>query len=96
MRIRVLGGNGGGFLSDVKVWLVGAKDSAAADFLRRVFPSSSVVREDGSVGYGISPGTGQTPKVVDAVEIESPTLTAIILGVLLLVAGLTIALILKK
>lgn len=96
MRIRVLGGTGGGFLSDVKVFLVGEKGSKAAAVLSSVFPTTAEGRSDGSVAYAIQPGAAATPKLVDAVEIESPTLTALLVGVAVLIVGLVVALIVKK
>lgn len=95
MRIRVLGGEGGGLLSDVQVFLVGNAGSPSANILRTAFPATSKVSESGAVEYAIKPGPGSS-KIVDAVEIESPTLTVLLVGVAVLIVGLVIALFVKK
>jgi len=87
MKIRVLGGDGGGVLSDITVYLVGEKDSNAVDLLSQLFPNRIERRSDGSVALPIRPGGSTVPRIVDAVEIESPVLNGI------LVVGFAIVLI---
>lgn len=85
MKIKVLGGDGRGLLSDVTVWLVGLPNSQSATILSTAFPSRIQKREDGSIALPIEPGPTGLPSIVDAVEIESPTVTILMIVSLVVV-----------
>jgi hypothetical protein len=85
MRIPIFGESGAGFLSDAKLFVTFKPE---ANWLRQVFPS--IQSENGKLVYSqnLSGSSRTASALIDRVEVESPTLFAIIVSVAVLVLGL--------